>query len=443
VRRILRAGAVVAVVAAAALGLALTLEFESPRLGRAALDRVAAATGARVSAQRFRLRPLRGLVLQGVEARRALDGAQVTATVEELVFDHRLLSLLRRRLEVDRIVVKKPAVRMVEERGARAPRLAPSGLLAATALALHVSSVDVRDGTVEMMSGRRVAARLSGLDLELRDLELPATAGLAGLRGRGRLRVDELRAGTGAARSLAGDFRIEGGELRTESLRFALDAGGFAGTVAAPLGRVPTRYEVSLASDRLDLNALAGMGKDGRLGPARVSLRARGQGAGTESLEGRGTLTLEAGTLPSTPLFQAVDAVLGARRFVGARYRATTAPFRLARGRVWLDGLRVEGDGFASEVTGSVAFAGSLDLGVAVRTPRSGLAARAVPVAVLDAMTGADGQVLVALRVTGTQAAPRITPDAGAMAAQARDAGTRRLAERAGRALGGLFRRTP
>jgi hypothetical protein len=55
-------------------------------------------------------------------------------------------------------------------------------------------------------------------------------------------------------------------------------------------------------------------------------------------------------------------------------------------------------------------------------------------------MTDDQGRVVIPLKVTGTQADPRVRPDAAAFAETARRSGARKLLDRAGRSLGGLFR---
>jgi hypothetical protein len=84
------------------------------------------------------------------------------------------------------------------------------------------------------------------------------------------------------------------------------------------------------------------------------------------------------------------------------------------------------------EAGGVISLEGPLDVAVALRTPRQGLSLGGVSADVLDALTDEAGFVRLPLRVTGTQQKPRVMPDMIALAAQARQSGTRLLAKKAG-----------
>ena len=125
-----RRRAVLAVVAAATFLAAAALslmEFDASRLGQAALARAGALTGGTLSARAFRLRPLSGLVLEGVEATASFTGGQAVASIESLVLDHRPLRLLRGEVAVDRIVLVRPHIRLGEGDAAGPPAPADRG----------------------------------------------------------------------------------------------------------------------------------------------------------------------------------------------------------------------------------------------------------------------------------------------------------------------------
>ncbi len=432
----------VSVLAGAATALAF-VGFDAPALGQALLARVEAATGARISARTFRLRLLRGLSLGDVRADAAFEGGRAEIALDALVFDHRLWPLLRRRLVVDRIVLEKP--RLVLSEGSRPQaREATAGAAAGGlgALALFVSAIDVEDGSV-VFAARAGPPPLSvtGLDIRLRDLLFdPAAASpMHALTGTGEVRIREVALPSRRAREAEGRLRLAGGRLLADDIRFHADEGRFQARLTVSLERLPLAYTLWLKGDPLDVNALAGT-KGGAFGPGRFELDATGAGPDPEALEGKGSLWLAAGRLPSTPILEALGAALG-RRLADARYRATQAPFRVQDGKVFLDGLRVDAEEVTLDVSGWTSLAGALDLAVTVRTPREGLRPPGVPEGLLDALTGDDGRVSLPVRVTGTQAQPRVVPDANALRAQAGRAAGRSLLDKAGRALGGLFRK--
>src|SRR5204862_5954972 len=143
-RRRVVLGVVIALVVLA--GAALLLEFDATALGRAVLERAGAAIGGTLSARSVRLRPLTGLVLDGVQTTSSFAGGRATATIDRLVLDHRLSRLLRGQIAVDRLLLQRPKVRLVETSAPRSARTAsPAGAAVAGLgrLSLRVSRVGV------------------------------------------------------------------------------------------------------------------------------------------------------------------------------------------------------------------------------------------------------------------------------------------------------------
>jgi hypothetical protein len=120
---------------------------------------------------------------------------------------------------------------------------------------------------------------------------------------------------------------------------------------------------------------------------------------------------------------------------VGARYEASDTPFRLQDGRVEFDSFRVRAERLSLDMQGWAALDGPLSLVVKARAPRDAVRVPGVSADVLDALTDAEGYVLVPLTVTGTQREPVVRPDVGALVAQAgRGVGTA-AARKAGQGL--------
>ncbi|HEY7511630.1 MAG TPA: AsmA-like C-terminal region-containing protein [Vicinamibacteria bacterium] len=440
-----RSRAVLAALAALVLLLAAfaaLVSFDASALGRAVLERAAAATGAKLTARRVRLRVLRGLNLEGVQGGAAFTGGRATIACERLVLDHTLWRLALGELAVDRLVIERPHLVLSEARvDAPAARVPPS-TAALGRLALRVSRIDVADGTVELRAlGEAKPVVMRGFDLRLREVALdPAQPALAGLRGAGEVRAAEVAFPRSRASGLRGALRIAGGRLSTGPVRFTTPQGPFEATVDARLDRLPFTYTLALRGDPLDLASLMAAPPKGGGATAALALDASGVGSEAKGLRGRGTLRLAAGELPSTPLLRAVERALGRTRLVGARYEATEAPFRVEQGRVLLDDVQLRTEQVGLDVTGWASLEGPLDLALAVHTAREGLTVAGVAGGALDLMTDDQGRVVIPLKVTGTQADPRVRPDAAAFAETARRSGARKLLDRAGRSLGGLFR---
>jgi len=419
------------------------VEFDATRLGRAVLEQAGAVTGAKLGARAFRLRPVTGLVLEDVEASASFTGGTAAVTIERLVLDHRLRRLLVGEVAVDRLVLRRPRIRLTETQASRPVPKPPPGASAAASvagLALRVSRIDVQDGTIELQApGQPRPVVVKGLELRLRDvaLEPGRTPMLSALSGVGDVRVAEVAFAKSRALDLRGSVRVGGGRLKTDTVRFRTDQGPFEATLEADLVRLPLTYALSLHGDPLDMTAITGARG---FGAGALRLDARGVGPEAEGLEGRGDLRLQAGTLPAAPVLRAVEQLLGRTGLIGARYQAADAPFRIERGRVILDGFKLQTDLVGMDASGWASLAGPMELVLAIHTPRQGLTVRGVGSEALDVLTDEQGRVVVPLKVTGTPEAPKVAPDMAALGAQARRAGARTLIEKG---LSGLLRRKP
>jgi len=214
------------------------------------------------------------------------------------------------------------------------------------------------------------------------------------------------------------DFKVQGGAFTADPIRFQTKEGRFQAKLRARLDRLPLTYSIDLNGDPIDMNVVAGLGADGSLGPARLRFTGEGTGSGTASLRGQGSLHMDAGRLPPSPLLQRVQAVLAAP-LVGARYEASDTPFRLYNGRVDFDSFRFRADRLSLDMRGWIALDGPLSLTASARAPRDQVRLAAVPASVLDALADSEGYVVVPLIVTGTQRDPVVRPDVGAIMAQA------------------------
>lgn len=443
-RKVIRIGAIFLAAVLVILVALLFVEIDSPKMGRAALERAGAATGVRMTAEGFRLNLLRGLVLERVKAASSFPGGSFTLSLDRLVFEHRLLSVLLGRVAVDRIVLRQPRVQ-ISEGGAptsapRRPSAAVAGAPPAGGLALQVSRIAIEDGSVRLQAPGQPATAITGLDLRLRDVAFDPKLGspVEALSGEGEVRIKELAFATTHVREAEGQLRLTHGRLQTQRVKFRTDEGRFEAEMSVELGRLPLVYTLTLQGEPLDMNAIAGAGKGGGFGPGLLELKAEGVGTEPAGLSGRGRLRLEAGTLPSTPLLRGLERALGAH-IVGSRYKATEAPFRMERGRVIFEGLRLEAEQVGLDAGGWASLEGPLEIGLAVRTPREGLKIQGVSDDVLDALTDEQGWVRVPFKVAGTQQSPRVWPDATALLEQAGRGGVKGLAQKAAGGLKGLF----
>jgi hypothetical protein len=425
-----------ATLAAAALAAVFLLEFNAPTLGQAALARAGAALGTRASARAFRFRLARGLALEGLEASSEFTGGRWSLTADALVLDHRVWPLLSGRVEIERIVLKRPLIRLQQDPRARPPA-GPAAVPATAALALRVIEARMEDGTVEVTGPGQAPLVVVGLDVSLRDLHSTGST-LAGLSGSGRAEAETIRFARTIAHDVSGRFALERGALSAEQIRFRTDQGRFETALRARLDRLPLTYSLELRGDPLDLNAMAGRGAQGSLGPATLQLTAAGSGAGAAGLRGQGVLKMQPGRLPATPLLRRLEAALGASGLVGARYEGSETPFQLRDGRALFDSFRLRADPLAVDMRGWIGLDGPLDLAVQVRAPRSMVKVAGVSAAVLDTLADDQGRLVIPVTVTGTQENPVVRPDVGALLAQAGRGAARGAL---GKAVKDLFRR--
>lgn len=431
--------AVVLLVVAAGVATALLLEFDSPALGKAALTRVGAVLGGRADARAFRFRLVRGLALEGLTASSNLAGGRWSLDAEALVLDHRLWPLLGGRVEIERLVLQRPRIRL--EQGAAARSAAPGSapLPGMAALALRIVEARMEDGTIEVTAPGQPPLTVSDLDFTMRELGLSGPT-LSGLSADGRARAEKVRFARTEARDVEADFKVHAGSLTAQPVRFRTKHGRFEATLQARLDRLPLTYSLDLRGDPLDLNAAAGMGADPSLGPARVRLTAEGSGSGTAALRGKGTLHMDPGRLPASPVLQRIQPFL-ATDLVGARYESSDTPFRVQDGRVEFDSFRLRAGRLSLDMQGWVALEGPLSLTVNARAPREAVRVPGVPPDVLDTLADAEGYVVVPLRVTGTQVEPVVRPDTGALMAQAGRGAGSVAARKAGEGILGWLRR--
>ena len=432
-----------------ALSVLFFVDFDSPELGNAVLEKANEATGANLSVESFRLNLIRGLELKGVESTSTLPGILVNARVDELVLRHRLLPLVSGRVVVDQILLRRPEVELVE-RGAnnkkasskrRKPkkkREAESSGAGGTGgqleseepvggLDLEISEIRIEDGSIRKDS--RVPLSIDGLNLTLRELSFDARAIsiLHAITAVGSLGLDGLTLGETEVREVRSELTLEGGRVEGRDLTFVTEQGSFHADLNVDFNRFPFTYRVSLRGDPIDMNAIA-RSKAGGFGAGSLELEAEGFGTGSKGVKSTGVLHLAEGKLPSTPVLVGLEQVLGrGTALVGSPYEATEARFRIEKNQLTLERFRLETPQAGLDLEGIVNLDGPLDLALVLRTPREGLVVNEVPDEVLDALTDDEGWVAIPFRVTGTRDEPRVLPDAKSLLT---GGGTQKLIER-------------
>jgi hypothetical protein len=438
-------------VVALAFAALLLWQFDSPGIGRSALAAASKATGVQLQVERFRLGLLSGLALESGRAEAAIPGGRYELTLDRLLFEHRLLPLLRGAVAIDRVVLDRPALQLVMTGASAREAGDASGEPSAeegpgAPVALEIREIRIADGVLQYEdgSGEVPPTRVEGLNLTMRELSLDPSAPspASGARGEGELSVDRIALESTEVRNARGTFSLSGGRFETRDVAFTTPEGQFEAAFSMDVAALPPSYEIELQGKPLDLNAAAGLsGRNGGFGPAQLELEGHGTGTESRGLVATGRAKLEAGSLPSHPVLAGVARGIGRSSVAGAPYEGTEVRFRISDDRLVLEPFALVTPELALRMAGIVGLdaEGQLDLELAVDTPREGVVVDGVGGEMLDALTDERGWLTVPMRVTGTALEPKVLPDARALVAQARRGLGRSLKGKVGGKLKGLF----
>ena len=445
---------IVVVVLLAIVLLLATRDWDSPELGQALLDKAGEATGIQMTATGFGFNLFKGVRLSGVEASQKDERREFSFTLDELIFEHRLLPLLSGTVAVDRIVFERPQFELVEpadkpsgeaepkkpeEKAPPAEEAPPADDGDGAGFALEVNQILINDGTVVMKKkGEDGETRIEQLNFEMQNLKFDPTAeSLAALSADGELSIGQVLLGTLTMTTVESQFTLASAVFDLLSLTFSTPHGKFAGEMQVDFNPVPFKYTLNAQGDPLDLNSLVGA-NDG-FGPGTAKIEAEGVGSDTKDVKASGNVLLTEGQFPAADMFTGVDKALGKQVLVGTKYEATEAKFQLANNVVTLSPFQFTSEVARLDLDGSVNLEGPIALGFAVATPREGITIEGVGSDVLDVLADDEGWVPVPISVTGTLEDPKVRPDSKALLAQAGEGLKREAKEAAGDALRGFL----
>jgi uncharacterized protein involved in outer membrane biogenesis len=432
----------------------LTRDWDAPELGQALLDKAGEATGVQMTATGFRFNLLKGVELSGVQASSSEEGGrEFTLSLDQLLFEHRVLPLLSGTVAIDRIILDHPQFELVDAPPGEKEEEVKSGNgdvgeaepSAGTGdegpgMALEVREISIRDGVVVMKTrGEAGETRVEDLDFEMRNLKLdPAAKSLAALSAEGELSIAQVLFSSTTISGLQSRFQLASAVFDLLELSFSTPHGQYAGEMQVDFNPVPFVYTLTAEGNPLDLNSMVGTSEG--FGPGVAHVDAEGVGADTKGVKAQGAIQLAAGELPSAEMFSGVDEALGKQVLVGADYQATEANFRLENNVITLSPFRFTSDVARLDLEGTVNLEGPIDLDFAVATPREGLDIEGVGADVLDVLADDQGWVPVPIKISGTLEEPRVLPDAKALIAQAGSGVKREAKEAATEAAKGAVR---
>ncbi len=434
----------------------LTKDYDSPELGQALLDKVGEATGVEMTATGFRFNLFTGVELDNVTASSSTPGRQFDFTLDQLVFEHRIVPLLSGTVAIDRIVLERPQFELVETPSQAGPAAeaepaeaepttdaeatAPDGEDEAGGLALEVKQILVRDGSIVMRntdSGSET--RVEGLDFTMENLRFDPTAdSLAALEAEGELTIAEVNLDNLALSELRSRFQLASAVFDLSELVFTTTHGKFAADANVDFNPVPFTYTMTATGDPLDLNGMVGASEG--FGPATMQLEADGAGADTKDVDASGGLDLAAGKFPSVVVFSGIYKSLVKLLFAGAHYEATELSFVLDNNIIRLAPFRFTTEFARLDLDGTISLEGPIDLGLSVATPREGIEIEGATATVLDVLADDEGWVPIPMTISGTMEQAKVRPDAKALMAQARAGAKREVKKAATEAAGDALR---
>lgn len=439
---ILIASAAILLIAAFIL---LMVDFDSPQIGKAFLEKIGESTELEWEAETFRLNLLRGLSLENVNAAGLVGGKRMEARIKHITVKHRVLPLLRKEISAREIVIQEPEVDLFpaskESRSSTAmnrPKQKVSGAETAPApaaaeeeqLRVGISQLRIENAliTVHSTAGRKPEAVIRSLSLTLNDLTLneQTSPTIQRFSAKGDVHADEIIIGKTHVQESEGQIEIAEGQIRAKELSFESEEGEFEAELSLNVMSSPATYKLFLKGDPVNTNLLlVGKEKDD-LGPTRLEFQGEGTGTKSQDLQGQGQFTLEDGKLPSSPVFETIQRMVGEAEIVGAAYKAGTTPFRIQGNRFHLDGFVLEIDQGSMDLSGWVSLDGPLRLECKVRVPRKNVKMKEIPKEVLDALTDEAGLVILPFKIRGIPQNPITELDTGALLAQAGE-GTKRI----------------
>lgn len=461
-RRLVVAAIAISAVLLGLLGLVLTIDFDSPELGRAILERAGRQGGLELSAEGFRLNLLRGLELERATVRGDLPGGRLEGTVERLVLRHRPMSLLSGTPVIDEIVFQGPVIELVspasesageaESPSAASPPAADSSpaesppaedeVGSGAGPAFAIERFAVTGGHLALRDAEGTSTEIHGFDLEFHEIASDSTAPsfLAGFQATGRLSADEIITSTTRAKDVTGTVSMADGRLRIEELVLPAEQGRLvASEVEVDLMVEPYRYRVKASGDPLDTNLILGAGKDGSFGPARLELEVIGDGSADGNLTGMGRLSLDTGELPGLPVLAELERLYQGTQVIGATYDPFEIRFGLVGSRLEIEPFTVKAGELTLAVEGRVGLEGSLELHLALAGPRENIKVAELPEEVLEALTDAEGRLNLPVLIRGSAEAPAVGFDRRGWEKMLAKRVEKELEKELGKALGKLF----
>lgn len=437
---------------ALALVILLVLRLDPEVLGARLIEQVNRQSGIRLEAEEFSLHPLRGLELIDASASGRLESGEVMATVARMRMKHQILPLLRGELVIEEVLLQKPTIELIARSPAemRQARKGAGGdrnqsgkrkgknenvdqgseAVAESsredALRLSIERLGIEEGRLSIRTAGHQEAgfRIEELNLVLKRLAFdPASpSSTEAVSGEGRFSTGRLTHGDLEALETRGEIRLAGGTAELTELNVhSANADIMLSKLTVVMLQEPPAYDL-VAAGGLDLNGVLGFDTTDGFGRVAIDLEAEGEGPEVSEMVGKGTLVLNAGSIPGVPSVVQIEDFIGRPLLTGRRYERTEIDYRLIENAIVLEPFEIIGEGANIGGSGEIDLSGPLDLDVFVRLPAGSLEDGKLNEEQLEELTDQDGSVTIPFRISGSIENPQVQLTSEGMKALAKEA---------------------
>lgn len=407
----------------------LFIEFDSPELGKAVLQRASDAAGIQLSAKRFRLKLIKGLVLEDVEANGTYAGGNFYGNAKQLLLEHDLLSLLRGKIQIHTVVLQSPEIRLIPilETSAKKDRSLKDGIVtrkksqqphaqetkAAKKLDLQISKLNIKDGTlISLRSNQKEEIlHVEGLDLDLKDISTNNTSvNTFSVSANGTIDAKRAQASEISMTEIHGNLNATPEKILLENVHMKHPAGDIEIKVLnINIAANPVSYSMEAKSSAINMNYVLNA-EHGEMGPAQIVLNLEGtQG---QDAKGYGTISLGEGKLPPAAVFVRIDSFLkGKNKLVGLPYKALPAKYTFNGKQITIPELEIQTTAGSLRASGWADIKGVVSLALKVLIPREQVSIKELPSTAIDLITDNKGQVNVPFQVNGPIENPLVEID--------------------------------
>ena len=301
--------------------------LQSPEFKEFAVGAARDALGSNVKLDDMNISIFSGVTLTGVVVANPQGFSGDLLTADAFVLRYRLLPLLRRRVEIEEISIRKPAIKLVrgetgkwnyEALTAKAEHASTSNAPASATptptptvrrghFDISLSKVSLENGNIVML------AQTNKELLNLQGINLNTSVGFADdkLSGDGKAGIDAVNLSNSLfVRQLAALIKLTGDSIELDSLKGQLADGRITGNVTARvLGDL--KYKVQLQVKDADVDKLLQDAKTQRVmkGKLQASVTLEGTG-GLPTIDGSGNAEIVGGTLMGIPLMNDLAFIL-------------------------------------------------------------------------------------------------------------------------------------